>query len=524
MSTIATDKYEPPANGFRTFVAIWITQAFSAFGSQLTFFALTIWLATSLYPSEDQKPQLAFALSAISLTFTLAVLIAPVAGAWADRHDRKQTMMVVDFLNGVLSLVLMGLILAEALDLWMLLLLFPVLAVLFQFHNASFDASYAMLVPEKQLPRANGMMQTMWSLSAILSPAIAATIIALPGLARQGSFPDIFALSSIKDGAALAIGVDAITFFIGAAVLPFLYVPSPKRTDLGEKGSKPKKSILVDIKEGARYVRIRKPLLWLLATFTVINFATAPLEVFIPLLLKFNLAADWQANGFTFESSLALLSTLGGLGGLAGGILMSTWGGLKSRRVYGVVIPILIAGVVQTLYGLSPWLYATGVFNFLMIGLIPIMNAHSQTIWQTQVPRELQGRVFSVRRVIAQFSAPLGVLLAGFTGAIFNPGWVLAALGIVIVVFAAFQLFNPYLLRVEDKAYLDSLAGDGDGSGGTGLGGSGGGSDDLNSATAQPADGDISLGSPTGVPAMPTPGDDLDPTDEDSERYARTNR
>ena len=57
------------------------------------------------------------------------------------------------------------------------------------FHGAAFDTSYAMLVPEKQLPRANGMMQTIWSLSGILSPALAASIIALPGLARQGLVP-----------------------------------------------------------------------------------------------------------------------------------------------------------------------------------------------------------------------------------------------------------------------------------------------------------------------------------------------
>ncbi|HEY0071615.1 MAG TPA: MFS transporter [Chloroflexia bacterium] len=510
-ATHSEQKYEAPTHGFRTFVVIWITQAFSAFGSQLTFFALTIWLTQTLYPRDEQKPQLAFALSAIGLAFTLAVLVAPVAGAWADRHDRKHTMMVVDTINGVLSLVLMSLILTGILDLWMLLILFPILAVLFQFHNAAFDASYAMLVPEKHLPRANGMMQTMWALSAILSPAIAAVIISLPGLARDGSLPGFIApaLAGIKDGAALAIGVDAVSFFVGAAVLPFLFVPSPKRTDLGEKGTKPKKSMWVDIKEGVRYIQLRKPLLWLLATFTVINFANSPLEVFIPLLLRFNLAADWQAQGFTFSSAFALLASVGALGGLAGGILMSTWGGLKGRKVYGVVVPILIAGVVQTLYGLSPWLYATAAFNFLLVGLVPIMNAHSQTIWQTQVPRELQGRVFSVRRVIAQFSAPLGVMLAGFTGALFDPGWVIAALGIFIVVFATLQLFNPYLLRVEDKATLDRLAG----------GGVGPAETDINSATAQPSEGDVSLGSATGVPAMPTPNDDLDSPGEEDERY-----
>ncbi|HYP19974.1 MAG TPA: MFS transporter, partial [Chloroflexia bacterium] len=220
MSEVASSpKFEAPPNGFRTFVVIWITQAFSAFGSQLTFFAVTIWLANVLYARPDQKAELAFALTAVSLAFTLSVLIAPIAGAWADRHDRKHTMMVVDFANGILSLGVMSLMMAGLLEFWMLLLFVPATAVLFQFHNAAFDASYAMLVPEKHLPRANGMMQTMWSLSALLSPAIAATIVSLPGLARDGHLPGFLnsALSGISNGSALAIGVDAVTFLIAGA-------------------------------------------------------------------------------------------------------------------------------------------------------------------------------------------------------------------------------------------------------------------------------------------------------------------
>jgi hypothetical protein len=91
-------------------------------------------------------------------------------------------------------------------------------------------------------------------------------------------------------------------------------------------------------------------------------------------------------------------------------------------------------------------------------GVVPLMNAHSQTIWQTQTPRELQGRVFSVRRVIAQFTWPLSTALAGVAGGLFNPGLVMAVLGGVLVLFCIAQLFNPTLLRVEDKAWLDDMA------------------------------------------------------------------
>jgi hypothetical protein len=74
------------------------------------------------------------------------------------------------------------------------------------------------------------------------------------------------------------------------------------------------------------------------------------------------------------------------------------------------------------------------------------------------MPHELQGRVFSVRRVIAQFTIPFSTLLAGLLGGVFNPGIVIAVLGGILVVFCIAQLFNPVLLRVEDKTYLDDMA------------------------------------------------------------------
>jgi hypothetical protein len=197
---------------------------------------------------------------------------------------------------------------------------------------------------------------------------------------------------------------------------------------------------------------------WLLGTFTVANFIGAPLQVFMPLLLKFNLAADWGARGFTFETAMALLGSAAGIGGVVGGVLVSAWGGLKRRRVYGVVVPMLVGGVAQVVFGLSPHVYLTAAMNFLMPAMIPIMNAHSQTIWQTQTPRELQGRVFALRRVIAQFTWPFSTALAGWLGGRFDPGLVIAVLGAVLAVFCIGQLFNPYLLRVEDKAMLDEMA------------------------------------------------------------------
>ena len=460
MALSSNQPYQPPANGFRTFLIVWITQSVSVFGSALTFFAITIWLTLVLYPNPDQKPLLAASLSATGLAWTLAsIIVAPFAGAWADRHDRKRTMMAMDFLSGCLSILLAVLIITHALQLWILLIGMALNAIFSAFHYSAFDTSYIMLVPENRLPRANGMMQTMISLSSILSPAVAATLIAVPALVRQGGLGGLVGMliGRLSDGTSLAISIDAITFFLAAGTLLFLHIPSPRRTDLKVGPYGKSKSLWADIKEGALYIWHRRPLLWLLGTFTIANLATAML-VLIPMIIKYNLAADWSAKGFTLESALALLTSVGGIGGLVGGIIISAWGGLKKRRVYGVVVPITFCGLAQAVYGFSPWLFLTAGAAAILEGTGPFMNSHSQAIWQTQTPRELQGRVFAVRRLIATCSAPLGTVLAGVFGGLFNPGVIVGIFGIVLAIFCLAQMLNPYLLQVEDKAYLDRMA------------------------------------------------------------------
>ena len=453
-----TPIYHAPKNGFRTFLILWATQSVSIIGSALTYFSTTIWLTQVRFPNPDQKAQLAFALSATGVVWGIThILITPFAGAWADRHDRKTTMIVCDTLNALLSLVLMALILTKVLEVWMLLGILAVSTIVGDFHGSSFDTSYAMLVPKAQLPRANGLMQTSWSLSNILSPAMAAMLISLPILAQQGAITGSLGsfLSRIASGTALAIGTDALTFF-GAAIIPlFLVIPSPKRQELSQgKG----KTVWADIQEGALYIWDRRPMLWLLLTVTAANLFFSFMSTLRPMVVKFNLIADWSAAGFTFETALALIASAIGIGGVIGGLVVSAWGGLKERRLYGVIIFLLLAGIAQVVFGLSPWLSLAAGASAVWSGIVPFMNSHTQSIWQSQTPHELQGRVFAVRRVLGQFTYPIGAAIAGAAAGIFNPGRVVAVTGALLVLFCIVQFFNPFLVRVEDKDYLEALA------------------------------------------------------------------
>lgn len=450
--------YQAPPNGWRTFLIVWITQSVSVFGSALTQFAIIIWLTTTLYPTEAQKPQLAWAISALTLSFAIpTVFLAPIAGAYVDRHDRKRTMIAMDVANGLLSLAIMFLIATHQLNVVGLIVVGLLGSTFFAFHNAAFDTSYAMLVPEEKLPRANGMMQTIFALSGVLSPGIAAVLISLPALSRQGKLP-VFAslLGQVGEGSLLAIGIDMATFFLAAIVPVFLFIPSPRRADM-QTASGEKKSLWADVGEGVLYIWHRRSFLWLLGTFTVANF-TAGALVLQPLIVKFQLAGDWGARGLTFESAMAMLATAGSIGGVVGGVAVSAWGGLKQKRVYGVLVALIFAGLAQIVYGLSGLIFVSAAAAFVMQGLIPVMNSHSQTIWQTQTPRDMQGRVFSVRRLIAQFSWPTSTFLMGAFASLFDPGIIIAVLGSILTVWCVIGLFNPFLMRVEDKEWIEAQA------------------------------------------------------------------
>jgi len=208
--------------GFYTFLILWGMQTVSILGSSLTTFAINLWLVQRLYPLPEQKQQLALALTALGAVEALCIVAtSPLAGWWVDRHDRKRTMLLADFASCCSTLALAFLLFSGRLTLWSLL---PVAALGFamrSFHTLAFRSSYVMLVPEEQLPRANGMMESSYWLSGILAPSLAVAVIALPSLARGGW------LATLDDGMPLELLLDGATFLLAAFTLPFLRIPSP---------------------------------------------------------------------------------------------------------------------------------------------------------------------------------------------------------------------------------------------------------------------------------------------------------
>jgi hypothetical protein len=160
---------------------------------------------------------------------------------------------------------------------------------------------------------------------------------------------------------------------------------------------------------------------------------------------------DFAARGLSYEAALALLGSVAAAGGLIGGVLVTATGGLKRRRVLGVLLPLAASSVAQIVFGLTGLVYLAAAASAVRVFGGPTANVHSQTIWQSKTPREMQGRVFAVRRVVAQFTWPLGTALSGWAGARLGPGPAVTLFGIVSLAYFAAQFLNPTLLRVEES-------------------------------------------------------------------------
>jgi hypothetical protein len=113
------------------------------------------------------------------------------------------------------------------------------------------------------------------------------------------------------------------------------------------------------------------------------------------------------------ELLLSFVQGAYGAGAVIGGIILVRTGGLK-RRVNGVIWGWFFGTLFgMVFFGLGQALPVWIGAEFIAALVNVYINASNQSIWQAKVPPDVQGRVFSARRMIAQVVGPLGILLAG---------------------------------------------------------------------------------------------------------------
>lgn len=372
--------------GMRSFLIIWIGQLVSLVGSQLTGFALGVYV----YDQTHSVMFLAVAQIANQIPY---VLLSPIAGVLSDRWNRRTAMMVSDFGAGLSVAAVALLYFTGILRPWMVIPINLLMAAFNTLMWPSYSAAVTLLVPKKHYGRANGLVQLGEAIPQIAGPAIAGALYVTIRLGNMAA-------------------LDFLSYLIAVVLmLLFVRIPNPPKTEDGEKS---KGSFWKEMRYGWDYITQRKNLLALLSFFVALNFVSGIMgPLFTPLILD-----TWDAP------TMGYIMTIIGFGVLAGTLVMSAWGGGK-RKVFTLLGGGAVGGLFLFIGFLRPSLTLLIICGFFFMFSGPFTNACSQAIWQSKVAPDVQGKVFAVRRAIAwsvNIAAPL--LAAPLVDYVFKPGMV----------------------------------------------------------------------------------------------------
>ncbi|ETT78072.1 MULTISPECIES: MFS transporter [Bacillus] len=316
------------------------------------------------------------------------MICGPIAGAVADRVNRRWLVIGTDLLSSLTMLIMFILATIFGPSLLFIYVSAALLSICASFYSVSLTSSIPNLVDEERIQKASALNQTASSLSNILAPIIGGVV---------------FGFFSIKTFFLL----NSITFFLAVIVQLFIVFDLYKK-ELVES----KEHFLTSIKEGFSYVKRQHEIYGLMKIAVGVNFFASALFVSLPYIVIKNLHLSSKQLGVV-EGMLAV-------GMLIGAIVLSVRKEVNNpfRSVYiglflfaglslCTVFPLLviIPKVASFIYYIT-FMILTGIS--MMVVNIP-MQVHMQ---KTTDPNYL-GRVFGLLETISTAIAPLGMIVYG---------------------------------------------------------------------------------------------------------------
>ncbi|MEV6370682.1 amino acid adenylation domain-containing protein [Micromonospora musae] len=361
------------------FVAVTAGQLVSTTGSALTAFALPIWLF-------NQTGSVANLGLLWALALICGVLMLPIAGAITDRVSRRKIMMIASSSAGAVQVVLAALLWSDSLVLWHIYALVALSQVAGSFQRIAFQSAVPQLVPKRYLGHAMGITQLSNGFAMLLMPVFAAGLLA--AIELKG-----------------IVVIDVASYVVAVLTLALVRFPNAL-------GWRPRERLLVAIANGLRYSWQHRGFRLMLGYFALGNIFLAPALVLItPLVLSFGTATQ-----------VAQVALAEALGAVAGGVLMSLWGGPRRRRMIGVLVGNLGTAIGCILIGLDASVAMICVGAFWLAMAMTTAQSIYATIVQVKVPQRFHGRVFSLNQTISWSTLPIGfALLAPAATGLFEP-------------------------------------------------------------------------------------------------------
>ena len=355
-------------------ILFFVSQCITLFGSQIVQMAI-VWYVTL------QTNSGAWVAAFSVCSYLPQFFVWFIGGVWADHYNRKYLIIGADALIAAVTLAMMLImpyITAAPVLLTALLLMSIIRSAGAGVQNPAVNAVIPQLVPEEHLMRYNGINATMQSVVQFGAPAAAAVVLTMSTLRTT-------------------LLIDILTAVIGIGVFSCILLPKQEK-------SQEMTSVLADIGIGLRYayscITVRKTLI----VYSLFVFFTVPAGYLSGLLVT-------RVFGDTYWYLTAV--ELVGFGGMMlGGLLMSIWGGFKSRRLT-LSAGLGMFGTMAIGMGVSQhFILYLGLMALYGIALTTVQTTIT-TMLQENSEASMQGRVFGLMSSLYSSCYPIGMTLFG---------------------------------------------------------------------------------------------------------------
>ena len=376
-----------------------ISQCITLFGSTLVQMAI-VWYVTI------QTSSGVWVAAFTVCSYLPQFLISFVAGVWADRHSRKKLIIGADSLIALVTF-LMVLAIPHITDKTVVLGGLLVMSVIRSFgagiQTPAVNAVIPQLVPEDQIMRFNGINATMQSVVQFAAPAAAGILLTMNTLSST-------------------LIIDTATAIVGIGLLSAVIIP---KQAIQSKGT----SVFIDMKIGIKYTLSDKLIGKVLTVYGLFIFLCVPAGFLSQLFVS-------RVYGETYWY-LTAAELAGFIGMVAGGILMSIWGGFKSR-VTTMSVGLIAFGSLAIGMGLSKQ-FALYLTLMIIYGVaITMVQTATTTLIQEKAEISMQGRVFGLLGAMYSGFLPVGMAIFGPMADEISLQWIMIGSGIALIALSIF--------------------------------------------------------------------------------------
>lgn len=386
----------------RDFTLMVIGQIISLFGNSILRFALSLYIL-------DVSGSATLFGSILAITMIPMLILSPVGGSLADRVNRRNIMVTLDFLTAGVCILFRFCMGSDQMIL-MIGIVMVILAIIQSFYQPSVQSSIPLLVDDKHLMRANGIVVQVSALANLVGPILGGVLYGICNLQ-------------------FIVMISAAAFFMSAIMEIFIRIPFIPQITKGRAWH----IMISDLKQALQFIRKDNPILFkILMIIALLDMCfSAFFMIGLPYIIKITLGLSSQLYGIA-EGMMALGSIFSGL---CIGFISNRFSFQKSYRFLiagGIaILPIAVVLCLQVPPMISYVVILVSIFASL--ASIRCFNIFGQTYLQQKTPTAMLGKVSAFVTTICMCSTPIGQAIYGVIFDVFqNQVWIIVLLGIVI--------------------------------------------------------------------------------------------